>query len=77
MISSVPYGSLKGLRKGQGNRKKFLLLAGILALTFVSLQSAAPLAVMTVYVVSGLIRFDWEKWLSRETGEGERAEKKA
>ena len=77
MISSVPYGSLKGLRKGQGNRKKFLLLAGILALTFVSLQSAAPLAVMAVYVVSGLVRFDWEKWLSRETGEGERAEKKA
>lgn len=77
MISSVPYGSLKGLRKGQGDRKKFLLLVGILAVTFVTLQSSAPLAAMTVYVVSGLVRFDWEKWLSRENGDGETAEKKA
>jgi len=77
MISSVPYGSLKGLRKGQGDRKKFLLLVGILAATFVTLQSSAPLAAMTAYVVSGLVRFDWGKWLSRDKGNGETAEKKA
>lgn len=77
MISSVPYGSLKGLRKGQGDRKKFLLLVGILAATFVTLQSSAPLAAMTAYVVSGLVRFDWGKWLSRDNGNGETAEKKA
>jgi CDP-diacylglycerol--serine O-phosphatidyltransferase len=77
MISGVPYGSLKGLTKGQGDRKKFLLLGGILAAAFATLQSAAPLAVMTVYVASGLVRFDWEKWLSRENGDGEASEKKA
>jgi hypothetical protein len=31
---------------------------------------------MTVYVLSGLVRFDWEKWLSREKPDGESAEKK-
>jgi CDP-diacylglycerol--serine O-phosphatidyltransferase len=76
MISGVPYSSLKGLRKGHGDRRKILLLGGVLAVTFLTLQSAAPLAAMTVYVLSGLVRFDWEKWLSRENPDGESAEKK-
>lgn len=75
MISSVPYGSLKGLRKEQGDRRKFLFIACIVAASVFSLKAGAPLAVMSVYIVSGLVGFDWEKWLSRPDGDEDIAEK--
>lgn len=75
MISSVPYGSLKGLRKEQGDRRKFLFVACAVAASFFSLKSAAPLLVMSVYIVSGLVGFNWEKWLSRPAGNEDIAEK--
>ena len=31
---------------------------------FVFLRSAGPLAAISIYVISGLVRFDWGKWLS-------------
>ena len=64
MISSVPYGNLKGIKKGQGDRKKFLLLTSLMVAIFVFLRSAGPLAAISIYVISGLVRFDWGKWLS-------------
>jgi CDP-diacylglycerol--serine O-phosphatidyltransferase len=39
------------------------------------LESAAPLAGISLYVVSGILRFDWEKWLSVPGAEEERVEK--
>jgi CDP-diacylglycerol--serine O-phosphatidyltransferase len=53
MISSVPYGNLKGIKKGQGDRKKFLLLTSLMVAIFVFLRSAA-LAAISIYVIS-----DW------------------
>ncbi len=69
MISSVPYGNLKGIEGGGADKKRSLLLGGILAAGFVVLKSGAPLAAITVYVFSGPLGFDWGKWLSREKGE--------
>lgn len=77
MISSVPYGNLKGLSKGQGDRRKFLFLVFSVAGIVVMFQSAAPLVVIAVYVLSGLFRFDWEKWLSRPHKDEEAAERNA
>jgi CDP-diacylglycerol--serine O-phosphatidyltransferase len=63
MISSVPYGNLKGLRKGNTNKKKFLFL-GMVAMGLIAvLHTSAPLAAISIYVVSGLLHFDWGKWL--------------
>jgi CDP-diacylglycerol--serine O-phosphatidyltransferase len=75
MISSIPYGNLKGLEEAGADRKKSLLLGAIIAAGFVSLKSGAPLAAITIYVFSGPLRFDWGKWLSREKDE-EAADKK-
>ncbi|NLA90941.1 MAG: CDP-diacylglycerol--serine O-phosphatidyltransferase [Synergistaceae bacterium] len=66
MISSVPYGNLKGLKASETDIKKWLLLAAILAACFMFLKSWAPLAAITIYVFSGPVRFDWGKWLSGE-----------
>ncbi len=77
MISNVPYGNLKGLKNGVADRKKFLLLGAVLAAGFISLKSRAPLAAISVYIFSGPLGIDWGRWLSREKGEGDAAEKKA
>jgi CDP-diacylglycerol--serine O-phosphatidyltransferase len=66
MVSNVPYGNLKGLRKGNVNRHKSLFLLGLI-LTFIAfLKNAAPLASISIYLVSGFLRFDWANWLSRD-----------
>ena len=69
MISSVPYANLKKLTKASANRKKCFLVLGVLTLGFVLLHEATPLAFFVVYIVSGLLRFDWEKWLLLRTEE--------
>lgn len=64
MVSSVPYGNLKKIRKGNLDRKKVFFLFSV-ALAFVfALHHKAPLAGITIYVASGLVRFDWGDWLS-------------
>jgi CDP-diacylglycerol--serine O-phosphatidyltransferase len=66
MVSNVPYGNLKGLRKGNANRHKVFFLVGLI-LTFIAfLKSAAPLASISIYLVSGFLHFDWGAWLSRD-----------
>lgn len=65
MISSIPYANLKKLTKRSADRGKCLLLLSLLALSFVFLRGAAPLFLFTLYIISGLIRFDWGLWLLR------------
>ena len=65
MISTVPYGNLKLIRRGSLNRVRAIFLAGITASCFVLLRERAPLALIGIYVASGPLRFDWGVWLSR------------
>ncbi|MCL1874770.1 MAG: CDP-diacylglycerol--serine O-phosphatidyltransferase [Synergistaceae bacterium] len=64
MVSKVPYGNLKTLRKGYANRLKFVFVFSLMFLTAVSAGKYAPVILMSIYVASGLLRFDWGKWLS-------------
>jgi CDP-diacylglycerol--serine O-phosphatidyltransferase len=59
MVSTVPYGNLKKLRKGNVNRMKVTFLTTFVAVLFITLREKAPLAGILLYVVSGLLRFDW------------------
>jgi CDP-diacylglycerol--serine O-phosphatidyltransferase len=70
MVSSVPYANLKKLTKTSANKKKCYLLLGAVSLSFVLLHGTAPLLFFSVYILSGLLRFDWEKWLLLHTEEG-------
>ena len=64
MISSVPYGNLKTIKKGCMNKVKLYgLLAFMFSVMFIA-RSAAPLILISIYIISGLVRFDWGKWLS-------------
>lgn len=64
MISTVPYGNLKLLRRGNINKTKAVLLTGIAVTTFVFLHEKAFLALIGIYIASGPLRFDWGVWLS-------------
>lgn len=64
MVSNVPFGNLKKLRKGNVNRHKSFFLISLALAFIVVLHGAAPLAGISVYLVSGLFRFDWAGWLS-------------
>lgn len=64
MVSSVPYGNLKKIRKGNLDRKKAFFLVSVALAFIVALHQKAPLAGISVYVASGLVRFDWGTWLS-------------
>lgn len=74
MVSSVPYSSMKKLRKGRARRKRLLLVACAAFGAAFLLESAAPLAGISLYVVSGILRFDWEKWFSIPGAEEEHVE---
>lgn len=65
MISSIPYANLKKLTKKSADKVKCLALFSLFALSFVFLKSAAPLFLFSIYILSGLIRFDWGQWLLR------------
>ena len=72
MISSVPYANLKKLNRESADRKKCLLVLGVLPLSFaLFLRGAAPLAMFAIYIVSGLLRFDWGEWLLLPTTSAE------
>ena len=74
MVSSVPYSSMKKLRRGQARRKRLLFVGGAGLCGAFLLESTAPLAGISLYVVSGILHFDWEKWLSIPGAEEERVE---
>ena len=69
MVSSVPYANLKKLTKASANRKKCFVVLGAVTLSFILLHGAAPLVFFTVYIISGLVRFNWEEWLLLRTEE--------
>lgn len=68
MISTIPYGNLKLLRRGNVNRRKALLLTGIAATCFLALREKAFLALISIYVASGPLHFDWGAWLALDSG---------
>ena len=63
MISSIPYSNMKKLTKKTADGAKCLVLFSLFALSFVFLKSAAPLFLFAMYIVSGLIGFDWGQWI--------------
>ena len=64
MISTIPYGNLKTLRKGRPNKLKFALLLALVFSIAVFGRKSAPLILMSIYVASGFLRIDWGEWLS-------------
>ncbi|MDR0764086.1 MAG: CDP-diacylglycerol--serine O-phosphatidyltransferase [Synergistaceae bacterium] len=65
MISSVPYGNLKLLRKGNVHKRKALTLALIVISCFALLREKSLLALAGTYIASGLLGIDWGMWLSK------------
>lgn len=66
MISTVPYSNMKGLKRSAVNRKRLMfLLATVLAVVLALRERSMP-ALGAVYIVSGLLHFDWEGWLSED-----------
>ena len=63
MISSIPYANMKKLTKKSADGMKCLALFSMFVLSFVFLKSSAPLLLFAMYIVSGLIRFDWGQWI--------------
>lgn len=63
MVSSIPYANLKKLSKRSADKKRCLALLLLLSLSFLFLGSAAPLFLFSLYILSGLLRLDWEQWL--------------
>ncbi len=63
MVSSIPYANLKKLTKKSANKTRCGILFTFLALSFVLLRRSAPLFLFSLYIISGLIRFDWGTWL--------------
>ncbi|MDR1019948.1 MAG: CDP-diacylglycerol--serine O-phosphatidyltransferase [Synergistaceae bacterium] len=72
MISTVPYGNLKLLRKGNVNKAKAAILLGVAISFCVVLKHRALLALIGVYIASGPLQFDWGAWLSINPHQEER-----
>ena len=64
MISTIPYGNLKLLKRGNVNRAKSLLLMGVFASCFALLHEKGFLALIAIYIASGPLHFDWGTWLA-------------
>ncbi|BDF78147.1 CDP-diacylglycerol--serine O-phosphatidyltransferase [Pyramidobacter piscolens] len=64
MISSVPYGNLKAIKKGFMNKAKLYGLAAFAAVVFIAARQRGLLILISIYLVSGIVRFDWGTWLS-------------
>ena len=65
MISSIPYANLKKLTKKSADKVKCLALFTLCVLSFILLRKSAPLFLFSLYIISGLIRFDWGMWILR------------
>jgi CDP-diacylglycerol--serine O-phosphatidyltransferase len=65
MISSIPYGNLKLLRKGNVHKPKALILALIIISCFVLLREKSFLALAGIYITSGFLGINWGLWLSK------------
>ncbi|MFP4482906.1 MAG: CDP-alcohol phosphatidyltransferase family protein, partial [Thermovirgaceae bacterium] len=69
MISSVPFGNLKALKKGNLNKARAGFVWGLAVTLIVVLRELAPLAGIAIYILSGFLHVDWGKWLSLEEDE--------
>lgn len=67
MISSMPYGNLKGVRKT--NRKKVALFYITCIILILGLHSRSVLAAMSIYITSGFIHIDWSRFFSQHEEE--------
>ncbi|MBQ7196069.1 MAG: CDP-diacylglycerol--serine O-phosphatidyltransferase [Synergistaceae bacterium] len=66
MISSIPYANMKKLTKKTADPAKCLALFSLFALSFIFLKNTAPLFLFAMYIVSGLIHFDWGQWILKK-----------
>lgn len=64
LISSVPYGNLKAIKKGHMNKKKLYAMLLFALLVLVSARERALLILISIYIVSGILHFDWGKWFT-------------
>ena len=64
MLSGIPYSSLKKLTRANANKKRCTMFLGGISLSFILLQEWAFFVLLSVYLISGLLRFDWEAWLT-------------
>ena len=64
MISSIPYGNLKTIKKGCMNKPKLYGLLTFLFMMLILERGTGMLINIAIYLVSGLVHFDWGKWLS-------------
>jgi len=65
MISAIPYGNLKLLRKGNVNKIKSLSLAAVVMSCVVILREKSLLALIGMYIASGPLGIDWGAWLAK------------
>ena len=73
MISSIPYANMKKLTKKTADPAKCFALLSLFALSFIFLKNSAPLFLFAIYIISGLIRFDWGQWLLKNEEVGIRS----
>jgi len=64
MISAIPYGNLKLLRKSNVNKVKSLVIAAVMMSCIVILREKSLMAMIGIYIASGLLRFNWGAWLA-------------
>ncbi len=64
MISSVPYGNLKAIKRGFMNKRKLYSLAAFAVIVFFTARQNGFFVLSAVYLASGILRFDWGKWLA-------------
>lgn len=76
MISSIPYANLKKLTKKSADPLKCTALFSLFVLSFMFLKRHAPLFLFAMYIISGLIRFDWGQWILRPEARDEALETK-
>ena len=76
MISSIPYANMKKLTKKTANPVKVFALFGMFVMSFVFLKGSAPMFLFALYIVSGLIRFDWGMWLLKPEARDEAVDHK-
>lgn len=75
MISCIPYGNLKAIKRGGMNKVKRNGLALFALLVFILARGKAFLVLCSIYLLSGIARFDWGKWLALpETPQDPRSE---
>ncbi|MGI6074867.1 MAG: CDP-diacylglycerol--serine O-phosphatidyltransferase [Pyramidobacter sp.] len=64
MISSIPYGNLKAIKRGGMNKTKRNGLAIFALLVFILARSKGFLILCSIYLLSGIVHFDWGTWLA-------------